>query len=525
MWVARVLCGAAYVLLLLLHLSTLPRFAAIEQDALRCGAYLDEYHSLHHKEAEPYKRGRFVHFLHVPRTAGRTFETCFMKPATPSAARCTKAYDHLRLNMSHPDCKLLSSHDDFSVVALLPPQTVVITHLRDPIDRFLSAYEFAVETATRLIDVMKGTIHRKRKAKTIATDDVWPWSYLSPFMANDIAQREINWEMEESQRSEVDSQGKWINVKHPDGSVYYYNKVLAKSKWNLSQEELQNLLPPLDPYDNALFMSLREFSRTAIAHELLHNGATYQCESSHLEIAHELLHNGATYQVLGITNYSHWGDAQAMRECVDAIPSMKQHMLDFAASFGFDLSANTYPEVKERPVGRFDMEVTHYDERDSPMLQENVKKAQAKLREVMDVANDAVKKADKEIDVLEIKRNVDAARLQVRQAMAQSRNAARRDSALARLVMPDGRAIQFDHASRQKIPQDIIDYIRSQNTMDTKLHEAAQQELASRTERLKAEGKLKKLPQLPATENYPASKPPKTGMKTESDFPFPKPEY
>ena len=38
-----------------------------------------------------------------------------------------------------------SSHDDFSVVAMLPEDVAVLSHLRDPVDRFLSAYEFAVE--------------------------------------------------------------------------------------------------------------------------------------------------------------------------------------------------------------------------------------------------------------------------------------------------------------------------------------------------------------------------------------------
>ena len=39
----------------------------------------------------------------------------------------------------------VSSHDDFSVVSMLPEDVAVLSHLRDPVDRFLSAYEFAVE--------------------------------------------------------------------------------------------------------------------------------------------------------------------------------------------------------------------------------------------------------------------------------------------------------------------------------------------------------------------------------------------
>jgi hypothetical protein len=79
------------------------------------------------------------------RTAGRTFHTCLLKQGTPPAERCPKSYDHLRIDVQIPSCKLLSSHDDFSVVQALPPGTAVVTQLREPVERFLSAYEFAVE--------------------------------------------------------------------------------------------------------------------------------------------------------------------------------------------------------------------------------------------------------------------------------------------------------------------------------------------------------------------------------------------
>ena len=51
--------------------------------------------------------------------------------------------------MGVPSCKMLSSHDDFSVVQQLPPGTAVVTQLRDPVERFLSAYEFAIEVGGR----------------------------------------------------------------------------------------------------------------------------------------------------------------------------------------------------------------------------------------------------------------------------------------------------------------------------------------------------------------------------------------
>lgn len=155
---------------------------------LECNHLLDDYLAKHHKEASPYKGlgQTMVYFLHVPRTAGRTFHSCFLKLGTPQNLRCPKAYDHLRINVSVPNCYLLSSHDDFSVVSMLPDEVAVLTHLRDPVDRFLSAYEFAVEVGSRALN--RPTNFKKRPNK-IATDDVWPWSYLVPFFSEDIKNR------------------------------------------------------------------------------------------------------------------------------------------------------------------------------------------------------------------------------------------------------------------------------------------------------------------------------------------------
>jgi hypothetical protein len=40
-------------------------------------------------------------------TAGRTFHTCLLKQGTPPAARCPKSYDHLRIDVQIPSCKLV----------------------------------------------------------------------------------------------------------------------------------------------------------------------------------------------------------------------------------------------------------------------------------------------------------------------------------------------------------------------------------------------------------------------------------
>lgn len=161
---------------------------------LACPHLFDEYLQQHGREPLPYTdpETQMVYFLHVPRTAGRTLHSCLLKPGMPPQKRCAKAYDHLRINMSVPNCYLLSSHDDYSVVSMLPHNVAVLTQLRDPVDRFLSAYEFAVEVATRA--VVRPANFKKRPDK-IATDDVWPWSYLIPFFKDDMAARVGGWRM------------------------------------------------------------------------------------------------------------------------------------------------------------------------------------------------------------------------------------------------------------------------------------------------------------------------------------------
>lgn len=112
-------------------------------------------------------------------------------------------------------------------------------------------------------------------------------------------------------------------------------------------------LPPLDSYNNSLVMPLHEFIEHPIVHDLLHNGGAMQvrqctrflrlqyvlsgvhelqvvCSIPHGQHQASMLgftanHRGRVVplhqpgllaaQVLGITNYSHWPEARAVRRC------------------------------------------------------------------------------------------------------------------------------------------------------------------------------------------------------------------
>lgn len=165
---------------------------AEEQNSAECQSamqrWIDEQRQIFpdDRPSDPHK---LLYFLHVPRTAGRTTHNCFMMPATPPSRRCAKSYDGLKYDISMPDCGLISSHDDFSAMHQLPKSAAVFTSIRNPITRFLSAYEFSVELGAR--DAIRGKPMQAgdNKAGKVNTKEVWPWSYLQPTFADDMIPR------------------------------------------------------------------------------------------------------------------------------------------------------------------------------------------------------------------------------------------------------------------------------------------------------------------------------------------------
>jgi hypothetical protein len=176
-------------------------------------------------------------FLHVPRTAGRTLFFCGLKPAFKPSERCLRSYDQLRVqDMSQPGCALLSSHDDHRLVDALPGNATVVTQLRRPQDRVVSAYEFAVEVAARTVFGRKRPAGAKPSGKT-ATTDVWPWSVLVPMLQAD---------MEARRRARG-----WR----------------APSRFGAG---------PLSGYTSPFVMSLSDFVGHPLVADVVHNGATFQ---------------------------------------------------------------------------------------------------------------------------------------------------------------------------------------------------------------------------------------------------------
>ncbi len=85
------------------------------------------------------------------------------------------------------------------------------------------------------------------KRKLTSTKNVWPWSYLAPWMEADMTQRQ-------AARSGA------AGTAGAEGSV------------------------GTDPYDNGLFMPLRQFIEEPIVQDLLHNGAALQVSGAVMPI-------------------------------------------------------------------------------------------------------------------------------------------------------------------------------------------------------------------------------------------------
>lgn len=216
-------------------------------------------------------------FLHVPRTGGRTYFHCFLKKLYSSDLECPRSYDKLRFDPSKPNCRLLVTHDDYSMMSKLPKEkTSVVTILRNPIDRVFSTYEFSVEVAARFLvhpnltsaTHMAGRL--RSKTNGVSTLDIWPWKYLVPWMREDLFARR--------------------DARTRRGPTNYQNN---------DSYNMEDTVMPLHEYINDA-------------------------------VAHDIIHNGATFQVAGLTNNSYFAESHEVRHCIQLHQSLGEYVLKVA---------------------------------------------------------------------------------------------------------------------------------------------------------------------------------------------------
>ncbi|XP_048444906.1 protein-tyrosine sulfotransferase isoform X1 [Pyrus x bretschneideri] len=216
-------------------------------------------------------------FLHVPRTGGRTYFHCFLRKLYYSSLECPRSYDKLRFDPRKRHCRLLVTHDDYSMMSKLPRErTSVVTILRDPVDRVFSTYEFSVEVAARFLvhpNLTSATQMARRirsKTKGVSTLDIWPWKYLVPWMREDLFSRRDGQEHRGS------------------------DDVQSNDPYNMEE-----VVMPLHEYIND-------------------------------PIAQEIVHNGETFQVAGLTNNSYLSESHEVRHCVQRYKHLGEHVLEVA---------------------------------------------------------------------------------------------------------------------------------------------------------------------------------------------------
>ncbi|KZV35170.1 protein-tyrosine sulfotransferase-like [Dorcoceras hygrometricum] len=216
-------------------------------------------------------------FLHIPRTGGRTYLHCFLKKLYTNSQECPRSYDKLRFNPRKTNCRLLSTHDDYSLMSKFPKEkTSVVTILRNPVDRIFSTYEFSVEVAARflihpnLTSVARMAKRVRSKTSGVSTLDIWPWKYLVPWMREDLFARRDARKLK------------------PDAYSVTNNPY-----------DMEDILMPLHEYINS-------------------------------PIAKDIIHNGATFQITGLTNNSYFVDAHKIRHCVFKHQTLGAYVLKVA---------------------------------------------------------------------------------------------------------------------------------------------------------------------------------------------------
>lgn len=226
--------------------------------------------SLHSNSKDGHILKDLLFFLHVPRTGGRTYFYCFLKKLYSSSLECPRSYDKLRFDPRKPNCRLLATHDDYSIMSKLPREKAsAVTILRNPIDRVFSAYEFSIEVAARflvhsnLTSATKTLGRLRLKKGVISTLEIWPWKYLVPWMMEELFARR--------------------DTRKRKGPPYAY----GNDSYNMEE----------------IVVPLHEFINHPVALDIVHNGATFQVagltNNSNIWEAHEVRHCVMTYQTLG----------------------------------------------------------------------------------------------------------------------------------------------------------------------------------------------------------------------------------
>ncbi|KAK9126029.1 hypothetical protein Scep_014875 [Stephania cephalantha] len=389
----------------------------------------------------------FLFFLHVPRTGGRTYYYCFLMKLYTSYLGCPRSYDKLRFDPRKLNCRLMATHDDYSLMNKLPKErTSVVTILRNPIDRVFSTYEFSVEVAARFLvhpNLASATQMTRRTNSSndrISTLDIWPWKYLVPWMREDLFAR----------RDRRRKYGHFTNIKARTDS---YN--------------MEDIVMPL-----------QKFIKNPIAQEIIHNGATFQVagltNNSYLTESHEIRHCVKKYQALG--KYVLDVAKKRLNEMlyVGLTEEHKESTTMFADVVGMQvlsLLQTLSSQSEQKPKSRTELSNSFSDSaHESYNFQNNTdtqKGSRSGLTENARRINDT-------ISVGKLMESYEGCISGLRNAQTH-----RRTSSLKQIS-----PVNFSKEARLQVPEEVLQQIISYNNLDVKLYKHAQDIFAQRRKQL-----------------------------------------
>ncbi|XP_044506855.1 protein-tyrosine sulfotransferase-like isoform X2 [Mangifera indica] len=388
-------------------------------------------------------------FLHVPRTGGRTYFHCLLRKLYSSSLECPRSYDKLRFDPGKTNCRLLVTHDDYSMMSKLPKEkTSVVTILRNPIDRVFSTYEFSVEVAARFLvhpNLTSATRMAKRlrsKSSGVSTLDIWPWKYLVPWMREDLFARR-------------DARKQKVNVDVSGNDPYY----------------MEDFVMPLQDFINK-------------------------------PTAWDIVHNGATFQVVGLTNNSFLAESHEVRHCVQKFKTLGDYVLQVAKKrldemlyIGLTENHRESANIFGRVVGA--QVISQMAASNSSIEGSNKSEHSSSLSDIKPASNyhqnstpdqkSANVTSAEKVEIL--KENMTVGKLmqdyEVCISSLRKSQATRRINSLKRIS-----PVNFSKEARLQVPEEVLEQIRSLNSLDLELYEYALDIFAKQKQKLALTGKL-----------------------------------
>lgn len=157
--------------------------------SLDCEALLQEFHELNRQQPAAFTSDSLVFVTQAPGKAAPYLDVCLLRVGIPGSSRCPSFTEHLDAGQISklPQCRVLSSPDDLSILQSLPNNVAVAAQLQDPVQRLLDAYELTVEIAAQKANKPGQSGSPYERMHRLGS--MWPWSKLSDIMLKDMMKR------------------------------------------------------------------------------------------------------------------------------------------------------------------------------------------------------------------------------------------------------------------------------------------------------------------------------------------------